>query len=140
MTSYCLGFAFFNCGDLVLIKKTKPAWQRGRWNAVGGKMEDSEDINTSMVREFREETGVSTDQDQWKLFTVMRFTDVRVFCFVTKLNDTDQPRTMTDEEVRRVSPYEGCNSLENLAWLIPMARHALYDPESGEVPHTLDHE
>lgn len=137
---YCLGFAFFPNGDCVLIKKSKPAWQKGRWNGVGGKIEDGEDSHAAMSREFKEETGVLTDWCQWKLFTVMRFTDVRVFCFVTKLNETDKPRTTTEEEVSIVSPHERYNTLENLEWLVPMARNFLNDPESNEVPHTLDHE
>lgn len=67
---YVLGFAFGADGNAVLlIKKTKPAWQAGKLNGVGGKVEPSDwSIEGAMAREFEEETGISTDPSQWSLF------------------------------------------------------------------------
>jgi len=43
---------------VLLVEKTKPDWQSGLWNAVGGKMEEGETPHECMVREFKEETGL----------------------------------------------------------------------------------
>ena len=40
------------------MMKRRPAWQAGRWNGVGGKVEPGEDIHTAMHREAAEEIGV----------------------------------------------------------------------------------
>ena len=56
---YVAGFAFNMDGDRVLlVLKKKPAWQNGRLNAIGGKIEANESPLQAMVREFREETDV----------------------------------------------------------------------------------
>jgi len=144
MINYDLGIAFFPNGDLVLIKKTKPDWQKGHMNGVGGKVDPGDgSLNVAMAREFQEETGVVTKPFGWNIFAVMRCLDVRVFCFVTRVHDDDKPRTTTEEEVYRVVtkyldqyPHPLINNLE---WLIPMARCFLNDPDSNQVPHTLDH-
>jgi len=72
---YVLGFAFSrNAKEIVLIEKQKPEWQKGKMNGIGGKIED-EDVNKihSMIREFREETGVDTSPEQWNEFGCMTF-------------------------------------------------------------------
>lgn len=64
---YVLGFAFGCDGNAVLlIKKTKPKWQVDKLNGVGGKIEpDDWSIESAMVREFQEETGIVTEEIQW---------------------------------------------------------------------------
>jgi 8-oxo-dGTP diphosphatase len=42
-TQYVLGFLFDpSQKDVVLIKKLKPEWQKGKLNGVGGKIEEGE--------------------------------------------------------------------------------------------------
>lgn len=57
--THVLGFA--HCRSFVplvlLIRKLRPAWQAGRLNGVGGKVEFGESPDEAMAREFREETG-----------------------------------------------------------------------------------
>ena len=67
---YVLGFALSGDGNAVLlIKKTKPSWQAGKLNGVGGKVEESDwSIESAMAREFEEETGIQTDPGRWSLF------------------------------------------------------------------------
>jgi 8-oxo-dGTP pyrophosphatase MutT (NUDIX family) len=45
-------------GDVMLIRKAKPEWQKGRLNLVGGKVEPGESFYDAAVREFGEETGL----------------------------------------------------------------------------------
>ena len=59
---YVLGFAFTTDGRVALIQKKRPAWQAGRLNGIGGKVEGTEHSAAAMVREFREETGVDTPE------------------------------------------------------------------------------
>lgn len=62
---YVLGFAFDD-NKVLLIRKTKPKWQAGRLNGVGGKVEAfDKDYLAAMVREFHEETDILTTRDQW---------------------------------------------------------------------------
>jgi len=142
MTSYCLGFAFTDDDHfVVLIRKNKPAWQKGLFNGVGGKIEDDELIHDAMVREFREETGIT--HHHWKKFTRMNFDGAEVYCFAARLPKGNANLTqMTDEQVGLFSVVDARNHpkiIRNLRWLIPMAMDALnYD--DNRVPHTLDHE
>jgi 8-oxo-dGTP pyrophosphatase MutT (NUDIX family) len=55
---YVLGFVFnLDKTKVALMRKTKPEWQRGRLNGIGGKIELGETSITAMHREFKEETG-----------------------------------------------------------------------------------
>jgi len=67
--SYVVGFMFSEDGKQVaLIRKEKPAWQKGKLNGIGGKLEPKEAPLDAMVREFLEETGFETTVDQWNYF------------------------------------------------------------------------
>lgn len=56
---YVAGFLFSrDLKNVMLIRKTKPAWQAGKLNAIGGKIEPGETEYGAMVREFEEETGI----------------------------------------------------------------------------------
>lgn len=66
MKRYVLGFCFLPDWTCVLIEKTKPDWQNGLVNGLGGSIESGETIHEAMVREFREECGVDTHQKQWQ--------------------------------------------------------------------------
>ncbi len=43
---------------LLFIKKARPAWQAGRWNMPGGKVEPGETPEKAIRREVQEETGL----------------------------------------------------------------------------------
>lgn len=55
---YVLGFAFDPKGRCVLIERTKPDWQQGLANGLGGSIEEGEAPHAAMRREFREECGI----------------------------------------------------------------------------------
>ncbi len=53
---YVLGFAFDKHDNVLLVQKTKPKWQMGLYNGIGGRIEtwDKSDAD-AMRREFKEE-------------------------------------------------------------------------------------
>lgn len=126
MQKYVLGFMFDELKEkVVLIRKSKPKWQEGFYNGVGGKVED---IDTSyehaMVREFKEETGVTTYEYEWnKLLTMEEdgtFSVDVFYCFSDKWNKV---KTMETEKVECFDveyhwQYLRENTLSNVPWLI----------------------
>lgn len=56
MTRYVVGFLFWE-NQVLLTLKDHPEWQRGKWNGVGGKIEEGEDSVQAMTREGNEEIG-----------------------------------------------------------------------------------
>lgn len=59
MQEYVAGLLFTPDRKWVaLVRKNKPAWQVGLWNAIGGKIEPGEHPQQAMDREFLEEAGV----------------------------------------------------------------------------------
>ena len=65
MRGYVCGFFFSpDRGRVLLIRKRRPAWQVGRLNGVGGKIEPGESPAQAMCREFREEAGL--DVGDWQ--------------------------------------------------------------------------
>lgn len=104
---------------VVLIKKKRPEWQRNLINAVGGKIEDGETELQAMVREFREETGVTFED--WQKFCELKGNDFKVNFFVG-FGDLSKVKTVTDEEVVVYKLTQlPKNIICNLDWLIPMA-------------------
>lgn len=50
---------------VVLIQKNRPEWQKGKLNGVGGKKEKTDfNLFSTMIRKFKEETGVDTRPKQ----------------------------------------------------------------------------
>lgn len=127
---YVLGFGFSaQMERVVLIRKNKPAWQRGKLNGIGGKIED-ESKYTAMVREFKEECGCQTHGEQWSYFCRMEGNDFAVHCFATVVDPT-ACRTTEAEKVELITVSEIKNlqnqMVENLPWLIHLAFDHLQD-------------
>jgi len=124
---YSLGFMFSPNGQyVVLIRKTKPEWQKGHLNGVGGKVENGELFSDAMVREFEEETGVVTSISDWHQFATMTGEEWVVACFVAFDLKFDHVSTKTEEvifvcDVNRVLAGHEGSIIPNLQWLIPMA-------------------
>jgi 8-oxo-dGTP pyrophosphatase MutT (NUDIX family) len=97
---YTLGIAFDHNENLVLIEKTKPEWQAGRYNFVGGKIEAGETPARCISREFEEETGVAIPPGKWKYVGKMyRLNDFVVYIYVTMNESIANVRTITEENV-----------------------------------------
>jgi 8-oxo-dGTP diphosphatase len=137
MREWVVGFLLDDSAErVVLIRKNRPEWQKGKLNGVGGKVEPGELIGEAMVREFREETG--NHVPIWDQFARLVWEEgtvhfLRAFATGDKL---DACRTVTDEniEVHRIYPGHGQaqwreSATPNLLWLVPLAahRHDTYD-------------
>jgi ADP-ribose pyrophosphatase len=131
MRHYVCGFLFTPGEPFVaLIKKTKPRWQAGLYNGIGGKIEDGETPIDAMVREFKEETGCET-VFRWNLFckivnpahdspsgpwTVHFF---KAFGVATLQSPTDEKVAWYNcASIARINSHI---FVPNLQWLIPMA-------------------
>jgi len=133
--SYVLGFLFEEA-DLdhqfvVMIKKTKPHWQAGKFNGVGGHRKIDESPHQAMIREFHEETGVFTTV--WYLFAIMTYHNGdKVWCY-TAANTQDVANCGTQgvEEIHKMIRDRLCDrvpTLPNIRWLIEMAISKLKHP------------
>lgn len=134
MQAYVAGFLFNKEGtEVALIQKTKPEWQAGKLNAVGGKIETTEVNNIvahvespidAMVREFEEETGVYIPPTEWK-YKVRLFQEgvFEVFFFTCFSEVISEVTTTTEEEVEVWNvdmALAGAMLIDNLKWLIPL--------------------
>lgn len=128
---YVVGFLTDSDGeDVVLIRKTHPAWQKGLLNGVGGNIESGETPHQAMVREFREEAGVITYESDWRYVARLYSDQYECYffhCANTEYYDnsaTTDALTMEGEGERIVKipvfelRAERC--IDNLHWLIPL--------------------
>lgn len=119
-TNYVVGFLFSSDTNRVaLIRKSKPRWQNGLLNGVGGKIDPDESPLQAMVREFEEEAGVRITD--WRHFCTLRCAH-GVIWFYESRKDVDltyRPEEPVDWFVVREIPL--LLILPNLLWLIPLA-------------------
>jgi 8-oxo-dGTP diphosphatase len=126
MTKYVCGFLFDKDLNLVvLIEKQNPAWQKDKWNAVGGKVEPGETTLQAMIREFNEEAGLNVES--WKQYCSLRGPEFEVAFFysVVDAETLMNVRTLTIEKlgiwsIERVSMWN-FPLLPNIRWILPMA-------------------
>lgn len=133
MNSYVCGFFFNSAKDQVLlVLKAKPDWQKGKLNGIGGMVEFEEHPIEAMVREFKEETGITTKSDDWNLKVVLTgpesswkvyfYSSVCYSCRNLEMLLTEEVRT---KEVEPIYPVDLpllplVNKIDNLNWLIPL--------------------
>lgn len=133
---YVVGFLFRHLlrnqtNEVALIRKSRPDWQRGLLNGIGGKIEADESSAAAMVREFEEETG-GTVVTRWRHYARVEgpnwFVDFYAYFYeesapdwTTELNlkttDIDEPVGWypVSEVLRRH------DVIGNLRWHIPLA-------------------
>lgn len=113
MMRYSIGLATYQDNAdhyIILIQKQKPDWQKGKLNFVGGKIEEGETPLECVAREFYEETGILTDEDDW-LYLGRMFRQDDFECFVYKIHDANGRKNLhlvntTTEEQIIVLPLE----------------------------------
>ena len=124
MKKYTLGFIFNSSMDKVLlVHKLSPEWQRGKLNGLGGKLEPGEGGLDCIVREVREESGLSTEKDAWVRLGNLASDDwsVDVFALVYTGNSNDA-RSLEKEKVEWFAVQKlPANVIDNLPWLVAFA-------------------
>lgn len=122
---YTVGFTFDGLlNNVLLIRKTKPSWQKSLLNGVGGKQETYETERSCMSREFQEETGVDVPKHRWINFGELKIPGGSVYLYYTVDQFAyDHALTTTEEEIVRVHVSSVCSHpcVSNLTWLIPAA-------------------
>jgi len=103
--------------NVLLIEKKRPAWQRGQWNGVGGKVEKDEIPFAAMEREFSEETGYHFHQ--WEFAGILDGEDFVVTVYKCFSNPW-HAKTVTDEKVSVFNIRKLPLVIPNLVWMIPM--------------------
>ncbi|MCL4384659.1 NUDIX domain-containing protein [Patescibacteria group bacterium] len=130
-----LGFVFSEDLEEVLLiqrKNAKQAWQNGRDNGLGGKIEAGESAVKAMQREFEEESGYVIDG--WVTAGSMGGRGWNVEIFGAKTNLI--PRKINLETREGWVRWVACNQLpetiiDNLAVFIPLLRYKFHHPEFG---------
>ncbi|KKN53700.1 hypothetical protein LCGC14_0599550 [marine sediment metagenome] len=122
---YSMGLMFTKeMSQVLLIKKNHgPKSVIGRWNGIGGHLEDGETPQECQVREYEEETGVKTELSDWAQFTKLQGNDFIVHCFWgNKTYAVLHARTTTNEQVEIVNTNQHIFNIPlapNLKWFIP---------------------
>lgn len=121
---------------VLLIRKARPAWQRGRLNGLGGKVEPGETYVDAMVREFREESGIESNASDWTHIVQLTHNDWSIAFFkakfefsvlrrayersagVTQLafvpSEYEQLELVSTDNLRSLS------ALRNVKWMVPL--------------------
>jgi hypothetical protein len=123
MKKYVLGFAF-NDYHVLLIKKTRPFWQKDLYNVIGGHIEDNETPIKAMVREFEEECGIKTQQSDWEQFCIMNGDDWICYCFRSRnMFELSEANQTTDEVPKIISSYtlDKYKTISNIPALVGLA-------------------
>lgn len=123
---YVVGFMFDpTLSKVVLIRKEKPAWQKGLLNGVGGKVGDhipGETPEQAIEREFAEETGYS--EPYWTKYLTLS-TPHSELHFFRAVGNVAKPQSSTEEQVGVFDVHDimdRCDTVPNLRWCIQMAR------------------
>lgn len=133
---YVVGFLFTpDEMQVALVMKTRPAWQVGKLNGIGGHVDEGESFGDAMVREFREEAGV-TLLGGWTRFAVLSNANDHaggagaweMHCYRASEEDAAYQVAPISDVGERINlyPVEMVASgmlptIPNLRWLVPMA-------------------
>lgn len=157
-TEYVAGFCFSkDLQSVLLCRKAKPAWQKGKLNGIGGKVGGIYNMITkellvpelpltAMVREFYEEAGIATKQTDWTKFCTLccesavvhfyawqspyeRMLDLAQFNGWAKDANITHPEYITCYSINSFQS----EAIPNLSWLVPMALNRLKNLETSLV-------
>jgi 8-oxo-dGTP diphosphatase len=134
MTEYVVGFIFDELSPgskeprwpVLLARKSKPDWQKGKLNGVGGRVEPGEDALAAMVREAREETGLKIPAEDWECFAVATGVDFSIKFFVAAI-DTSRRHSTNEEPLAElydddlIEENDDGGIVSDLLWLVPLA-------------------
>jgi 8-oxo-dGTP pyrophosphatase MutT (NUDIX family) len=129
---FVLAFLFdITLTKVVLIRKNKPDWMAGKFNAPGGHVEEGETFETAVDREFSEETGMIVTE--WtpflRLFRPGDSEDTlrTLECYWSYSGRIGDVKSVTDEQVG-VFDVQSVMGREDVVkdtkWIIAMAQEA----------------
>ncbi len=124
---YVLGFALdYDLRKVILIRKEKPLWQKGKLNGVGGKIEEGESSLDAMIREFEEESGLYIKG--WNNFLTYSGNNFLIDIFYVCLKDEDfySVKTITEElieihPINSIQNFPYGSFIPNILWMTKMA-------------------
>lgn len=121
---YVLGFAFNRFDQVLLIRKERPDWQRGKMNGIGGKVEKNETHLQAMRREFVEECGLDIPPYRWSRRGKCHGDSFQISVFSVKLSEAEVPLTTTDEKVqwRYIINLSDCDILPHVEAMVHCCR------------------
>jgi len=127
--NYTLVFLFNeDLSKVVLIKKTRPKWQKNKFNGVGGKIENGEKTVEAAAREIKEETGyVINNKSKLIKIASMESNEWKVHIFAAQIYEDVKMHEATEEgEVQwHQTSNLPTNCIDNLPWLIPLCQNKL---------------
>ncbi len=121
---YVVGFMFDESyNDVLMIRKTKPKWQAGLLNGVGGKIEPGEKELDAMKREFLEEVGIQ--HDEWDCFLWYKVrSEHEILFYVASSDKVLEYRQMEEEKplIINVDELKDYDHVSNLSFIVPLAK------------------
>jgi 8-oxo-dGTP pyrophosphatase MutT (NUDIX family) len=117
--------------NVLLIEKKKPAWQSGRYNLPGGKIEPNETIYSAASRELKEEAGIECPVDQIHVLGSIEGSDFIVYVCCCNYDSSEKQNiavSLTSEQVFWL-PWSKAIShpklINNLRLIIPLCQSNL---------------
>jgi 8-oxo-dGTP diphosphatase len=109
--------------QVVLMRRTRPSWQAGRVNGLGGRLMPGETAAMAARREVREECGV--DVAEWREVLVWEDAEYVMHVLRGESERAREARTVEDQEVFLADVNALPNNvIDNLRWLVPLALDA----------------
>jgi len=124
MRDYVVGLLFNQTKTKVVLleKKHGPPCVVGKWNGVGGKIEDGESPASAMAREFKEEAGQPIGAHNWNHFCTLKSDVHQVHFFAAFVPQfiLDGCSAQEDEPVDVFDIHDLPDELmHNIRWMIP---------------------
>ncbi|ASV44417.1 hypothetical protein PBI_SCTP2_402 [Salicola phage SCTP-2] len=85
-----------NRDRVLLIRKNRPKWQKGKYNFVGGKVEDNENEFEAVIRETKEECDLYIYP---QLIGTIKSNDFTVYVYRSIINNLYDVQQQTDESL-----------------------------------------
>ena len=130
MYSYTLGFIKRN-DEILLINREKNPW-KGCWNGLGGKIEQNETPQASMIREIEEETNIRLHPNQvlYKGYLTWNVFDANgegLYIFLIDLDPTfsfDTPLKLREgildwKKIEWINDFENYGVADNIPYFLP---------------------
>jgi len=118
-------------GKVLLLKKPRRGW----WAIPGGKMEPTETVKASVIREYREETGLNIEDPVLKgVYTFLVKKDDEIISEWMMFNffcdqASGSQMTITEEGILEWHPIEEINNLPMAKGDYSIIKHAIYGKE-----------